>query len=112
MTTMLHFPIDVSLVSNDSFQAAWVDFPTVPAATAADPDGALASLMNNSLSDVANLVASGQVTQATASNGRPIISISAPATLRPYHINHQLGVTPNGSSMVNYSWTNDFAYFE
>ena len=112
MTIMLHFPIDVSRISGDVFQAAWVDFPNVPAATGDDPSSALASLMNNSLADVTDLIASGQGTQPSASNGRPVISIGAPITLRPYYINHLLGVTPNGTSMVNYSWTNDFAYFE
>ena len=112
MTTMLHFPINVSKVSNDFFQASWVDFPSLPAATGADPSSALASLLNDSLAHVTDVVASGQGVQPSASNGRPVISIGAPMTLKPYHINHLLGVTPNGTSMVNYSWTNDFAYFE
>jgi hypothetical protein len=112
VTTMLHFPIDVLRVSNDVFQAAWVDFPNVPAATGDDPSSALASLMSDSLADVTDLVASGKGASPSASNGRPVISIGAPMTLKPHYIKHLLGVTPNGTAMVNYSWTNDFAYFE
>ena len=112
MTAMLNFPIEVLHLSNGLFQAEWVDFPSVSAATGSDPSDALKSLMNDSLADVSDLVASGQGTLPSPSNGRPVISISAPVPLRSYYINHLLGVTPNGTSMVNYSWTNDFAYFE
>jgi hypothetical protein len=109
---MLHYPIDIKRVSSDLYRAIWVDFPDLPRGQGATAEAAFRALVDQSFSIVADVVARNLHPEPSPSEDRPTVSISAPGHFVPAHQHRLLSITPRGTSMRTYGWSNGLAYFE
>ena len=111
-SVMLEYPIDIKKVSSELYRAIWVDFPDLPRGQGATAQAAFQALVDNSFSIVADAVARSIHPDPSPSEGRPTVSFSEPSYFVPPHQGRLLSVTPRGTSMKTYGWSNGLAYFE
>jgi hypothetical protein len=109
---MLEYPIDVKRVSSDLCRAVWVDFPDFPQGRGANEQQAFNALIDASFSMIADVVARGSYPQPSPAEGRPVVTFEEPRKMAQQHMRHLLSVTPAGTRMITYSWTNELAYIE
>jgi hypothetical protein len=109
---MADYPVDISTTPDGSYRAAWSDFPQLPPAVGVDAKAAFEALMNASFEDVADLVAKGEAPAPSPAAGRPAVWFSNATELQAHHVGRLVGVTPKGTAMVTYGWTNDLTYVE
>lgn len=108
---MIEYPVDIVQKSAEEYQAAWVDFPAIAPAFGVSAHAAIQALIEASFSAISDLVARAQNPQPSPAAGRPTVTFGAPSLLSP-HIGNLLSLTPGGTMMATYSWTNDAAYIE
>jgi len=109
---MLSYPIDIKQISSDTFRAIWVDFPDFPQGRGKGAQEAFDALIDSSFGAVADFVASGRAPQPSVADGRPCVTFEPPKFLSPPHIGRLISITPSGTAMKNYSWTNGATYVE
>jgi hypothetical protein len=109
---MLIYPIDIKQVSSDLYRAVWVDFADLPRGQGPTAEAAFTALVDKTLSIVADAVARNVHPEPSPSEGRPTVNLTAPSHFVAPHQGRLLSVTPRGTSMKTYGWSNGLAYFE